>query len=104
MVSTDPRSGADCERSECSTDLRKRHPHDRYQTDTAKEKKKEAVKPVFPHEMDAKQSVFLPSNRTYLLYAQKYIIENIRLIRLPFMPPSLCCHQRETHAELRYCT
>lgn len=49
----DPRSGADCERSECSTDLRKRRPHDRYQTDTAKKKtKKEAVKPAFPHEMD----------------------------------------------------
>jgi len=35
MVSKAPRSGADCEQSECSTDLRKYHPRARYQKDTA---------------------------------------------------------------------
>lgn len=40
----------------------------------------------------------------YFLYAQKHIIENVGLESLPFKPSSFCCHQRETHAELGYCT
>ncbi len=49
MVSKDPRSGADCERSECSTDLRTRHPPDHYQTDTAGKhwRKKDVFKQCF---------------------------------------------------------
>lgn len=40
----------------------------------------------------------------YFLDAQKDVIENVGLKSLPFKPSSLCCHQRETDAELRYCT
>lgn len=50
MVSMAPGSDADYERSECSTDLRKRHPHGRYQTDTGGQKTdNKKIQSVFPH-------------------------------------------------------
>lgn len=50
MVSMVPGSDADYERSECSTDLRKRHPHGRYQTDTGGQKTdNKKLWSVFPH-------------------------------------------------------
>lgn len=40
MASKAPGSGVDSEQSGCSTDLRKCHPHDHYQTYTVRRKKK----------------------------------------------------------------
>lgn len=48
------------------------------------------------------QTGFLRARYTYFLYAQKYIVENIGLIRVLLQPPSFRGHQRETHAELSY--
>lgn len=78
MVSKAPGSGADCEQSVCSTDLRKHHPRDHCQTDTAgrKMEQKNTICEcchIATDESEGRACIFC-AFRTYFLYAQKYIV------------------------------
>lgn len=105
MASKDPGSGADSERNECSTDRRKRRLHGRYRTDTGRKTMDRDGGGEFNSTTTCRcRCGECPcARRTYFLYAQKYIVENVCLVGLPFQPPSLGGHRGEPHAELGHC-